>query len=325
MIGRREFITLVGGAAATLPLAARAQRLDRVWRIGVLSFGSADAPNNLAFRQGLRDLGYVEGQNLLVEHREYGSRREKLADLAAELVKLKVDVIFASGSESARAARQASTTIPIVTTSTNPLGLGFIASLARPGGNVTGLSLMGPDVSGKRLQLLQEIVPGLAKVALLWDPGDPGAEFSVKETQAAAEALSLKVEVLETRRSDDFDAAFQVVAKDGANAVIPLPAPLMNPNLERIAQFALGHGLATMYFNDDLPKAGGLASYGVSLAAVNRRAAYYVDRILKGANPADLPVEQPTKLDLVINLKTARALGLTVPPNLLASADEVIE
>jgi putative ABC transport system substrate-binding protein len=249
----------------------------------------------------------------------------KLADLAAELVKLKVDVIFASGSESTRAARQASAAIPIVMTSTNPLGLGFIASLARPGGNVTGLSLMGPDISGKRLQLLQEIVPGLAKVALLLDPGDPGAEFSVKETQAAAEALSLKVAVLETRRSDDFDAAFRVAVKEGAQAVIPLPAPITTPNMKRIADLALGHRLPTMFFDDSLPKAGGLASYGVSLLAVSRRAAYYVDRILKGANPGDLPVEQPTKLDLVINLKTAKVLGLTVPPSLLATADEVIE
>jgi putative tryptophan/tyrosine transport system substrate-binding protein len=322
---RRHFIALLGGAAAAWPLAARAQRPNGTWRIGILAFGPADSPSLLPFHQGLRDLGYVEGQNLLVEHREYGSRREHLADLAAELVKWKADVILAFGSEATRATRQASATIPIVMTSTNPLGLGFIASLARPGGNVTGLSLMGPDISGKRLQLLQEIVPSLAKVALLWDPGDPGAEFSVKETQAAAEALSLKLQVLEIRSSNDLATAFEAAAQGGAKAVIPLPAPIMAPNMKRIAELALGHGLATMYFNDDLPKAGGLASYGVSLAAVNRRAAFYVDRILKGANPADLPVEQPTKLDLIINLKTAKALGLTVPPTLLALADEVIE
>jgi putative ABC transport system substrate-binding protein len=321
---RRDFITVLGGAVAW-PLAARAQRPNRTWQIGILAFGPADSPSLLPFHQGLRDLGYVEGQNLLVEHREYGSRREHLAELAAELVKWKADVILAFGSEATRATRQASATIPIVMTSTNPLGLGFIASLARPGGNVTGLSLMGPDISGKRLQLLQEIVPGLAKVALLWDPGDPGAKFSLKETQAAAEALSLKLQVLEIRSGNDLATAFEAAGQGGAKAVILLPAPIMQPNMKRMAELALGHGLATMYFNDDLPKAGGLASYGVSLAAVNRRAAYYLDRILKGANPADLPVEQPTKLDLIINLKTAKALGLQVPDTLVAIADEVIE
>jgi putative ABC transport system substrate-binding protein len=321
---RREFIAGLGSAAA-LPGVARAQRPTRASRIGILAFEPADSPNFMVFYKGLRDLGYIEGQNLLVEHREYGSRRERLAGLATELVKLNVDVIFASGSEATHAARQASATIPIVMTSTNPLGLGFIASLARPGGNVTGLSLMGPEVSGKRLQLLQELVPGLAKVALFWDSSDPGTEFSVKETQAAAETLSLKLKVLETRRADDFDAAFQAAANEEARAVILLPAPVMGSNRKRIADLALRHGLPTMFFSDVLPKAGGLLSYGVSLVAIYRRAAYYVDRILKGTNPADLPVEQPAKFELVINLKTAKALGITIPETLLATADEVIQ
>jgi putative ABC transport system substrate-binding protein len=323
---RREFIAGLGGAAAW-PLVARAQRPNRVSRIGILALAPADSPNHVAFCQGLRDLGYIEGQNLLIEYRGYGSRRERLASLATELVKLNVDVILAAGSEATHAARQASATIPIVMTSTNPLGLGFIASLARPGGNVTGLSLMGPEVSGKRLQLLQEIVPGLAKVALFWDPNDPGAEFSVKETQAAAEALSLKLQVLETRRADDFGAAFQAAAKDEARAVILMPAPAINvdANMKRIADLALRHGLPTMFITDSLPKAGGLVSYGVSLVAIYRRAANYVDQILKGTNPADLPVEQPAKFELVINLKTAKALGLTIPETLLATADEVIQ
>jgi putative tryptophan/tyrosine transport system substrate-binding protein len=306
---------------------ARAQRPNRVSRIGILALAPADSPNHVAFYQGLRDLGYIEGQNLLIEYRGYGSRRERLAGLATELVKLNVDVILAAGSEATHAARQASATIPIVMTSTNPLGLGFIASLARPGGNVTGLSLMGPEVSGKRLQLLQEIVPGLAKVALFWDPNDPGAEFSVKETQAAAETLSLKLQVLETRRADDFEAAFQAAAKEEARAVILLPAPAINVDatMKRIADLALRHGLPTMHIVDSLPKAGGLVSYGVSLVAIYRRAANYVDRILKGTNPADLPVEQPSKFEFVINLKTAKALGLTIPETLLATADEVIQ
>jgi putative tryptophan/tyrosine transport system substrate-binding protein len=184
---------------------------------------------------------------------------------------------------------------------------------------------MGPEVSGKRLQLLQELVPGLAKVALFWDSNDPSTEFSVKETQAAAETLSLKLKVLETRRADDFDAAFQAAANEEARAVILLPAPVMGSNRKRIADLALRHGLPTMFFSDVLPKAGGLLSYGVSLVAIYRRAAYYVDRILKGTNPADLPVEQPAKFELIINLKTAKALGLTIPETLLATADEVIQ
>jgi putative tryptophan/tyrosine transport system substrate-binding protein len=320
---RREFIGL--GSVAAWPVVARAQRPNRVSRIGILALAPAGSPTYVAFYQGLRDLGYIEGQNLLIEYREYGSRRERLASLATELVKLNVDVIFASGSEATHAARQASATIPIVMTSTDPLRQGFIASLARPGGNVTGLSLMGPEVSGKRLQLLREIVPGLAKVALFWDPNDPGAEFSVKETQAAAETLSLKIQVLETRRADDFEAAFQAAAKEEARAVILVPAPAINVNMKRIADLALRHGLPTMYFSDSLPKAGGLVSYGASLVAIYRRAANYVDRILKGANPADLPVEQPAKFELVINLTTAKALGLTIPETLLATADEVIQ
>jgi putative tryptophan/tyrosine transport system substrate-binding protein len=320
---RRTFIAGLGSAVAW-PVGAQAQRPNRVSRIGILAL-VVDTPSLVAFYQGLRDLGYIEGQNLLVEYREYGSRRERLVALATELVKLNVDVILAAGSEATHAARQASATVPIVMTSVNPLGLGFIASLARPGGNVTGLSLMGPEVSGKRLQLLQEIVPGLAKVALFWDPNDPGAEFSVKETQAAAETLSLKIQVLETRRADDFEAAFQTAAKEEARAVILVPAPAINVNMKRIADLALRHGLPTMYFSDSLPKAGGLVSYGASLVAIYRRAANYVDRILKGANPADLPVEQPAKFELVINLTTAKALGLTIPETLLATADEVIQ
>jgi putative tryptophan/tyrosine transport system substrate-binding protein len=323
-MNRREFIAGLGSTAAW-PVVARTQPPNRVSRIGILAFAPAGSPNHVAFYQGLRDLGYIEGQTLLIEYREYGTRRERLASLATELVKLNVDVILAAGSEATRAARQASATVPIVMTSTNPLGLGFITSLARPGGNVTGLSLMGPEVSGKRIQLLQELVPGLAKVALFWDPNDPGAEFSVKETQAAAETLSLKLQVLETRRADDFEAAFQAAAKEEARAVILVPAPAINANMKRIADLALRRGLPTMFFSDSLPKAGGLVSYGASLIATFRRAANYVDRILKGANPADLPVEQPAKFELVINLKTAKALGITIPETLLATADEVIK
>ena len=275
----------------------------------------------MAFRQGLRDLGYVEGQNLFFE-----DRTDSLPSHAVDLVKLKVDVIFAmGGSEATRAARQETTDIPIVTISSNPVGLGFVASLARPGGNVTGLSLLAPEVSGKRLELLKQVVPGIARVALLWNPNDPGAAFSSKETQAAGATLSLKFQILETRDGNAFDDAFQAATKEDAEAVIPLPAPLIDRNAERIAALALKHRLPSIYHTDSLPRAGGLMSYGVNLIDVYRRAAYYVDRILKGSRPADIPVEQPTKFELVINLKTAKALGLTVPPTLLARADEVIE
>jgi putative ABC transport system substrate-binding protein len=279
----------------------------------------------VAFRQGLRDLGYVEGQNLIVEYREVAGTVGSMPGLAAELVKLNVDVILGSGSQATRAVMRETTNIPIVMISSNPVGLGFVASLARPGGNVTGLSLLAPVVSGKRLELLKQIVPGIARVALLWNPNDPGAAFSAKETQAAAETLGLKVQILETPDSNAFDAAFQAASKEGAEAVIPLPAPLMDANARQIAEFALKHRLPTMYFDEDLPRAGGLVSYGVSLIDVYRRAAQYVDRILKGAKPADLPVEQPTKFELVINLKTAKALGIEISASLLARADEVIE
>jgi len=245
--------------------------------------------------------------------------------LAADLVKAGVDVIFANGSEATRAARQATTSIPIVMTSSNPLGLGFVASLARPEGNITGVSLMAPEGSGKRLELLKEIVPGLVNIAVFWNPSDPGAASSLKETVAAAEAIGLKPQILKTFDGNSIDAAFEDAVKQGAQAVVQLPTPQISIHLQRIADLALKNRLPAMYISDEFPKAGGLVSYGVNLAALFRRAAYYVDRILKGAKPADLPVEQPTKFELVINLKTAKALGLVIPPTLLATADEVIE
>jgi putative ABC transport system substrate-binding protein len=322
---RRDFISAFGGTAVAWPLAARAQQPQGTWRIGILASSSAHSPAHVAFRQGLRDLGYIEGQNLTIEFRESAGIAGSLPSLAAELVKLRVDVIFASGSEATRAAQRETTDIPIVIVSSNPVGLGFVASLARPGGNLTGLSLLAPEISGKRLELLKQMVPGIARVALLWNPKDPGAAFSLKETQAAAATLALNLQILETPDDNAFDDAFQAVIKEGAEAIMPLPAPLMDANARRIAEFALKYRLATMYFSVSLTRAGGLVSYGVSLIDVYRRAANYVDRILKGAKPADLPVEQPTKFELVINLKTAKALGLDIPPTLLARADDVIE
>jgi putative tryptophan/tyrosine transport system substrate-binding protein len=318
---RREFIAGLGSAAAW-PLAARAQQSKPASRVGVLA---VESTRGEAFLQGLRDLGYVEGRNLVIEFRDAGGRMERLAALAEDLARINVDLIFAQGSQATRAARQATTTIPIVMISSDPIGLGFVASLSRPGGNITGLSLLAPEVSGKRLELLKQIIPGIVLAAVLWNPDDPGAVVSLKETQSAAQTLGLKLQTLEARSVDAFDNAFEAATREGAGAVVLLPAPVMGRNADRIAALGLRSRLPTVFFEGVLPKAGGLISYGVNLSAVDRRAAYYADRILKGAKPAELPVEQPTKFDLVINLKTAKALGLTIPEALLATADELIQ
>jgi putative ABC transport system substrate-binding protein len=322
---RREFIAALGSAAVAWPHAARAQQARQLSRIGILSSASAVSPIEAAVLQGLREFGYTEGQNLIVEYKGSGGKPGRLAGLAAELTAAKVDVIFAGGSEATQAAQRETKIIPIVMTSTNPVALGFVSSLARPGGNITGLSLLGPEASGKRLELLRELIPGIGKVAVFWNPHDPGAQYSLKETQAAAEKLAIGLQILETRDVDAFDTAYLAAASAAAEAVILLPAPLMTRNAARIADRALKSRLPTMYYAADSVKAGALLSYGPSLIAIYRRAAYFIDRILKGASPADLPVEQPTKFELVINLKTAKALGITVPPALLARADEVIE
>jgi ABC-type uncharacterized transport system substrate-binding protein len=321
---RRTFIATLGGAAAW-PLAARAQQARPIPRVGELTVSLSTSPIEGAFRQGLRDLGYVEGQNLTIDFKTAEFKTERLAQLAAELIAAKVDVIFASGSEATTAVRSQTTSIPIVMTSTNPVGLGFVASLARPGGNVTGLSLLGPETAGKRFELLNDLIPGITTVAAFWNPNDPGAQFSLKETQAAGAALSIGLQSIETRAIDDFEGAFRTAVSEHAAAVIVLPAPLMSRNSERIASLAIRNRLPTIFYNGEAVKAGGLISYGANLGDVFHRAAYYVDRILKGAKPADLPVEQPTKFDLIVNLKTAKALGLDIPPTLLARADEVIE
>ena len=323
---RREFITLLGGAGAAWPLASRAQRpAGKPARIGILSVGAIAPVYVKEFLQGLRDLGYVEGQNLIAEYRNSNGQPDGPSVAATELVKAGVDLIFANGSEATRAAKQVAGSIPIVMISSNPVALGFVASLSRPEGNITGVSLMAPESSGKRLELLKEIVPALANVAVFWNPDDPGAAASLRETVSAAEAIGLKPQILAARDGNSIDAAFADAHKQDAQAVILLPAPTWGIHLRRVADLALKDRLPTMYIAAQLPQAGGLVSYGVNIAALFRRAAYYVDRILKGAKPADLPVEQPTKFELVINLKTAKELGLTVPPKLLFTADEVVE
>jgi putative ABC transport system substrate-binding protein len=322
---RREFITLLGGATV-LPRAAHAQQpKGAVGRLGLLTVASGVSPIEAALVQGLRDLGYVDGQNLIIEYRAASGKEDQLPRLAAELIAAKVDVLFTSGSQATDAARKLTTNIPIVMVSSNPVGLGFVESLARPGGNITGLSILGPEISGKRLELLKEMIPRLSTVAVFWNSNDPAARFSLQETLSAANVLKIRLIIQETPDVGAFSDAFRAAITEGAAAVILLPAPLMSRNAEPIASLAIQHRLPTLFYSGEAARAGGLMSYGANLSAVSRRGAYFIDRILKGAKPAELPVEQPTKFDLIINLKTARALGLTVPDKLLALADEVIE
>lgn len=319
---RRKFIAGLGAAAIARPYVLRAAQARPLPRIGRLSVGNSRIED--AFRQGLRDFGYVVGENLLVEYR-HGATPAQLDGCAAELIALKVDVIVAASSQTTRAAFNQTRTIPIVTLGTNPVALGFVANLAKPGGNVTGVSLLGPEVSGKRLQLLKQAIPGVTRIAVVWNPDDPAAHFSVEESQTAATALGLKLQVLEGRNANGVDDALQDAANAQAEAVVLLPAPLFDGFAKQIADLAMRRRLPTLYFDKEAVKDGMLMSYGADILAATRRQAYFVDRILKGAKPADLPVEQPAKFELAINQKTARALGLNLPESLLASADEVIE
>jgi putative ABC transport system substrate-binding protein len=321
---RRDFISLCAGFLAS-PRLAVAETTKDIAHVGILTMGSEDSVLDAAFRQGLEDFGYAEGKNLTIDFRGAAGKAEMLPRFAAELVAAKVDVIIAAGSQATSAARQSTTAIPIVAISTNPVGLGFAASLAHPGGNITGLSLLGPEVAGKRLELLKEMVPRLSKVAAIWAPEDPAAVFSLKETQVAAKSLAIELQVIEVHDLSAFDIVFQAAADQGAGAVVLLPAPLVSRNPGPIAEAALRRQMPTLFYSRDAVSAGGLVSYGASILAVNRRAAYFVDRILKGANPADLPIEQPTQFQLTINLKTARTLNLELSPSLLARADEVVE
>ena len=305
-----------------LNISSQAQQPGKVPHIGFLSLSGA---NQEAFRQGLRDLGYIEGKNIAIESRTAANRADRLSVLAGELVDLKVDVIVAAGSQAVRAAQLRTKSIPIVmTSSSDPVGTGFVTSLAHPGGNITGLSLLGPDLSTKRLEMLKEIVLGVSRVAVFWNPDDPAAKISLRETEDAAKALAMHLQILEIREASDFQNAFRAANNGRARALILLPAPIMATQAKQIAELALKNNLPAISPVSEFPNAGGLMSYGANLADLYRRAATYVDRILKGAKPADLPVEQPTKFELVINLKTAKQIGLIIPPNVLARADRVI-
>jgi len=326
MMRRRVFITLLGSTAAAWPLAARAQQAGKTYTIGRLTAGSFVNPLFEAFDNALRGMGWVEGKNIAFERRYAEDRLERLPELAADLVRLKVDVIAADGTLAPLAAKRATSTIPIVMTSAgDPLGSGLVASLARPGGNVTGMSLMVPDLGGKRLELLKEVLPRLTRVAVFWNAANPYSTIVFKETQVAGRTLGIEVQSLEVRGPDDFDGAFEAARRQHPDALVTVEDPLTFDHRKLIADFAAGQRLPSLHGTKEFAAAGGLISYGTNLADVFRRSAGYVDRILKSAKPDDLPVQQPTKFELVINLKTARTLSLEVPPTLLARADEVIE
>jgi len=306
---------------------AEAQQPAGILRIGILVPASASSfPARVeALRQRLRELGYVEGKNIVIEYRYAEGKRERLPDLAVELVQLKVDVIVASAPRAVFAAKKASATIPIVfAAATDPVGLGLVSSLARPGGNITGLSLMAPDLDGKRLELLKEAFPKVARVAFLWFPGAPTGNLTLTEMEAVAKALGLKLQSLEVRSLDDFEGAFARAKREGAQALITTPHSLIATQQRQVLDFAAKNRLPAMYPYSEFVEAGGLMSYAPSYTDLFRRAADYVDKILKGTKPADLPVEQPTKFELIVNLKAAKQIGLTIPQKVLERADKVI-
>ncbi len=308
---------------------AEAQQPKKITKIGYLlpSTPAAVAHNIEAFRQGLRELGYVEGKTVVLEIRYGEARAERFPELARELVGLKVDVIVTATDVAIAAVKRETQTIPIVmVNSSDPVGTGFVASLARPGGNVTGLSNISPELSGKRLELLREVVPGLSRVAFIWNPDVRGAVLDYKETEGAAGSLGLQLQSVEVSRAEDFDRAFSAVTKERAQAfIMPAANPVAFSNRGQIASFAQRNRLPSMYGQNEYVDAGGLMSYGPSTPDNHRRAATYVDKILKGRKPADLPVERPTKFELVINLKTAKQIGLTIPQSVLYRADKVIK
>jgi ABC-type uncharacterized transport system substrate-binding protein len=325
---RREFITLVGGIAVAHPLVAHAQQpAGKLPTIGFLGNSSSiESQRVAAFVQRLRELGWIDGRNLAIEYRWAEGRNERYAEAAAELVRLKVDIIVTVATPATLAAKQATTIIPIVFgAATDPIGTGLVQSLARPGGNVTGLSNQISDTSGKKLEFLREIVPSLRRLAILANPSNPAVLPDVVETQAAARKLGLEVTTSEVRRAEDITAAFDALVEAHADALYVCTDPLLNTYRIRVNTLALAARLPTIHGLREYVEAGGLMSYGPNLPDLLRRAADFVDKILRGAKPADIPVEQPTKFDLVINLMTAKALVLTIPESFLARADELIE
>ena len=324
---RREFITLLGGAAAAWPLVARAQQAGKIYRIGFL-WDSPDAFLDAleALRQGLRDLGYVEGRNIAIEYRWAEGKPERMRELAEELVRLKVDVIVAPSSIYTEAAKQATSTIPIIFVShADPLGSRHVTSLARPGGNITGLSLMMTETNVKGLELLKEAVPGISRVAVIFDPATPSHGPGLKAVKAAGPTLGLRIQSVPVRSAPEYDSAFAAIVGERADAVLVLSTPLFISGAKRLAELSLAHKLPSLFGPKHHVQEGGLMSYSPDRADLWRRGALYVDKILRGIDPADLPVQQPTKFELAINLKTAKSIGLAIPRTLLDRADEVIE
>jgi putative ABC transport system substrate-binding protein len=333
MLNRRTFLCGAIAIALAPPLAVEAEQTGKVYHIGVLGFPSreASAPFLKAFEDGLRELGYVEGKNIAIESRFADGNTDRLPDLAAELVRLNVDVIMAGTTVAyfpqpiGVAAGRLTKTIPIVMFHADPVGSGLVASLSRPGGNITGLSLFNPGIAGKQLELMSVVVPRITRVAIFRNPTNSAHAFSMMALAGPARSLGIQLHAFEARGPGDFESAFAVMIRDGAQALMVLGDSMFFTHRTRIADLSKQRRLPTIAVQRQLSEAGTLMAYGANVFDMYRRAASYVDKILKGAKPADLPVEQPTKLELVINLKTARALGLTIPPSLLLRADQVIE
>ena len=326
---RRTFLGVLTGSLLPAPLAVEAQQGGKVWRIGLLSYAASDsggAARWKAFREQLRELGYVEGQNVFFESRWGDAQVGRLRGLVAELIDAKVDILVTASSEAALAAKQATRSIPIVmATGGDPVKLGVVASLARPGGNITGVFSLSNDLAGKRLEFLKQLIPRVARVAFLRESDNRASALNLRDAESAARPLGLVVQSVGVRGPKELDAAFVAMKRARADAVIVLEATAFFPDRQRIADLALMHRLPMAAQAREYAGAGALISYGTDYLDLFRRAAMYVDKILKGAKPADLPVEQPTKFELIINLKTAKTLGLTIPPSLLQRADQVIE
>jgi len=327
-IDRRAFLGGLGLSAIAVPLAAEAQQAGKVYRIGILHSAARESERIKALEEGLRELGYVEGRNLVIEHRFADVKLERLGELATDLVRLKVDVIVTAINPTTLAAKQATTTIPIVmTTGVDPVAAGLVASLARPGGNVTGLTFdVDPEaIAAKRLELLKELAPRASRMAAIWNPTYAPNTPRMKGIEDAARKLGVTLVSVLVREPGDFDGAFATIVRERARAFLVLTDPLMFSHFARLADLAAKNRLPGIYALREAVNAGGLISYAANLVDLYRRAALFVDKIIKGAKPADLPIEQPTKFELVINMKTAKALGLTIPQSLLVRADEVIQ
>jgi len=327
MIDRRAFLGAMAGSPLIASRIAEAQQAGKVYRVGFLWDSPAVFPDAVeAFRQGLRDLGYAEGRNIAIEYRWAEGKPERMRELADELVRLKVDVIVAPSSIYTGAAKRATSTIPIIFMShADPLGSGHVASLGRPGGNITGLSLMMTETNVKGLELFKEAVRGLSRVAVIWDPATPSHAPGLKAVEAAGPALGLRIHPVAVRSATEYESAFSAIVRERAGGVLVLSTPLFIAGAKPLAELALTHRLPSLFGPRHHVEAGGLMSYSPDRTDLWRRGAVYVDKILKGAKPADLPVQQPTKFELVINLRTAKALGLTIPPSLLQRADEIIQ